>query len=599
MDQQTKIGFSGVDNGISAFMKKMQVDSKRMFDDQLNSARKYSSEIKDQIKFIELQIKALERKNKVERESLIKRAEGFQKSPHAEVRYGEAPAAFAKAERISREGDSQVGTLRSVLAELQSQKNAPLNPATAKQVFGAVMAAGLFRDVIGLVRQGSHAMSGLDLVSPVSSILGGTAGGLTGSGIDAIAGMQIAGFGAGKTNFGILMSQMGKEIGGIAGDLVTRQFKIQEAYDKEFLKYGALGGRDASANLASLGYDDVAVAGAMGIATNAAGTGRGAGNSSQLMLALSRLGWSNEGDIAGALGMQRSGGGNGAQNVQRVLGVAFSEGLDRAKFSDVVRTQTALLQHFAQSSTGVSSIDANRTLFEFNRMGGMFSAGDPRSLGNIMSIDQGLTSPSTPFSQAMSYSVLRRLNPSADVWQLRKMQEKGLQTPGFLSGMMDQFSSFGVSESLQKMMIADRFNLKGDAVDTLFTNKGKLGSMSPEELSKMTGLEDIKTEAAKYTNQLTKDTAEVTNAFRVGFGEGINVLAVQFNDRFKEAIIASAIEFKRAFGVGEFSSTKNEPAAVVSHRAQKQGAFDAKLKSASGSSFVVGDMGAQPYGDVR
>lgn len=595
MEQQTKVSFSGVDNGVSAFMKKVQADSKRMFDDQLNAAKKYSSEIKDQIKFIELQIKALERKNKLERESLIKRAEGFQKSTHAEIRYGEAPAAFAKAERIGREGEAQVSVMRGMLGELQAQKDTPLNPATAKQVFGAIMAAGLFRDMTGLARQGSHASSGLDLVSPVASILGGATGGVAGSVLDATIGANIAGFGAGQTNFGILMSQAGKEIGGIAGDLVTRTFKIREAYDQQYLKYGALGGRDVSANLASLGYDDIAVAGAMSSVTGAAGTGRGAGRSSQLMLALSRLGWSNEGDVLGALGMQRSGGGNGTQNVQRVLGLAFSEGLDRAKFSDVVRTQTALLQHFAQSSTGVSSIDANRTLFEFNRMGGMFGVGDPRSLGNIMNIDQGLTSPGTPFGQAMTYSVLRRLNPNADVWQLRKMQEKGLQTPGFLSTMLDQFSSFGVSDSLQKMMIADRFNLKGDAVDTLFANKGKLGSMSASELSQMAGLEEIKSEASKYTNELTKETAAVTNAFRVGFSEGIDVLSVQFRSRFSEAIDEAATQFKKAFGIDK--EGENKPSVVVSHRAQKQGAFDARLKSQSGS--VVGDMGSKPYGDVR
>lgn len=533
--EDKKISFSATDAGLSAFMKKLQADGKSMYQSFAEEAKKQTSSQKEQFKIIQDQIKSLKEALKIQKEitqERIKQAKSVLENMPAHTAEGlmERTAAHSKLARANKDLQDVKDKERAV-NNAQGQNVRPTNAPkeSRSSILNDILKAGLFRDLFSLIRQVPNQENGLGLMSPALSVAGGALGAGMGAGIDAIAGAKILGTGFGDIHASTFMANLGKEAGGFFGDAITRSFRVRDQYDQSFNKFRAFGGKGGSENMSSMGFDDISVASTMAQFSKASGTAKGASGGTLAMLALSRAFGVDEGTSLSAFGMQRSGGGSGTTNMQRALGVAVAEGMDRAKFTDAIKTQTQLLQHFSESKNTVSSIDANRTMFEFNRMGGMFSLGDPRSIQNIMAVSGGLTNPNSGFGQAQNYAVLRGLFPNADPFDLKRKEEQGLQTPGFLKGVMDQIQSTGVSETLQKFMLKSRFgDLSFEGVDTLFKNKGQIGSMSESELSKMLGLKEARKEAEELTSRYTKMNAEVTNAFRDDFVKGISTLSDQF-----------------------------------------------------------------------
>ncbi len=550
-DQEKKISFSATDSGISSFMKKLQSDSMKMYNIFAEEAKKQLKSAQDQNKFIQERLRLLKEELRAKQDiakAELDRVKGnYDRSVRAvgpdnvstqlwKDKYQQAQAEF---DNIKEE--RKVAQQASSYREFNKEKS----------VFGGVVAANLLRDLAGLIKQMPSAQTGLDLVSPMSSIAGGAAGGLTGSVIDA-ANIKILGTGLGDTQFGPILAQLGKEAGGFFGDAITRSFKIRNEFDTAYLGFRGLTGSLASApDLASMGFDDIRVAQMMTQAARASGTAKGAGKGATGALGLSRGFGIEEGVTLEALGLQRSGAGNGMTNVQRGLGIAIGEGIERTKLGDVIKGQSSLLQQFSSVSTVANVAQANRTMFEFNRMGGMFSIGDPRSLTNISNIQNDLSNPSTPFGQAANYAVLRRLSPGGGIFDLLRSQEQGLQTPGFLSGVMGQISGLGMSGDMQKLMLKSRLpSLSFDAIDTLFNNKDQLGSMSQGELNKMLGMGTIKDQGEDFTSRIMRNQAEVTNAFKDSFIEGIAVLKDQFINEMGLAAVEVARILKAEFGLG-------------------------------------------------
>lgn len=535
-DQNTRVNFEAKDNGISSFMKKLMDDAKKMYSSFADEAKKQTISAKEQNKFIQERIALLKEELRIKKDLAREELRNARKAYETTLnRSPENTELLNKQLGRQREAQARFDDLSGQQASARfagRNRESGEGGGGGQNIFSSVLAAGILRDLIGLARGLPHAQTGLDFVSPVAQIAGGAIGGLAGIPIAASA----------------YTMQLGKDVSGIAADLVVRHMRTLDQYNRARLGYTAIGGDERSMGMGRAGFDQPAVMEAMVRSSGAAGTGRGARTNSALMLSLSRLGFASEGDSLGALGMQRMGGGSGAVNMQKTLALAFSEGLDKARFADVIRTQTQLMQHFAQTSTNVNPTDASRSIFEFNRMGGMFTAGDPRSVSSMMAISQGLANPGSPFAQAQNYSILRRLNPSADPWELKKMESKGLQTPGFLRGAMDQISGSGFSEPLQKMMLRGRFgDLPMEAIDTLFANKGKLGSMSEKDLGKMIGLDTIQKMAEDHTSRLTAEQAKTTDAFLVSWKAGTTELAIQFKTEFKSAILEAAEFFKEQF----------------------------------------------------
>jgi hypothetical protein len=607
MAEDKKIQFSAQDAGLSSFMKKLQADGKSMYKTFADEAKKQTDNQKEQFKIIQAQIKQYKEALKIQKEitqERIKQAKQVLKDTPAHTSEGmmERVAAQRKLARSEKElNDLKERDRMASAASGENRRNPPKSDSKSESkssILNDIIKAGLFRDIVGLIRQVPNQENGLGLLSPAISVAGAATGGIAGAAIDA-SNLKIAGTGLGDVHASTVLASLGKEAGAFFGDAITRSFKIRDQFDQSFNRYKALGGTDSAVNSgnrtvtfgglknSSVGFSDIDVAEAM--ARLSATRGKGSARSEALMpLLLSRGFGIDESTSFGAFGMERSGGGRGFANIQRALGVAIAEGLDRAKLTDAIQIQTQLLQHFSESNTRVSSIDANRAMFEFNRMGGMFSLGDPRGIRNIMGVSQGLSNPGSDFGQAQNYAVLRSLFPNADPFELRKREEQGLQTPGFLQGVMDQISSTGASDTIQKFMLKSRFgDLSYEAIDTLFKNKGQIGSMSRDELGRMIGTANISDEATNLTSKYTKMNAEVVNAFRDNFIEGIGVLKSQFVNEMGAAAKEVANILKDEFSIssgenhaGAYNppgSKKPVPNGMYRVPDGKGGSFDTKI----------------------
>ena len=183
-------------------------------------------------------------------------------------------------------------------------------------VFADVVAAGFFRDMVSMLRSVPSAQTGLDLITPFSSFSGGVAGGLSGAAIDLIPLVE--------SSLAPAMATIGKEVGGFVGESLTRSFRIRDAYDRAYFQFRAVTGIDTGgvANLASIGFDNPAVASMMMKIAQAAGTGRGAYGGAQTLLGIQRGYGIDESILLGAMGTERMGGGSGRSNVQRALGIS-------------------------------------------------------------------------------------------------------------------------------------------------------------------------------------------------------------------------------------------------------------------------------------
>lgn len=514
MDKETKIKFSAADSGVSSFMKKLQNDTKSLYSEFLKEAQKQTNSQKEQLKIVEQQIKALERQNILEKEQnriLLerKRSAGF-------LSGGDFTTQVQQLRRDTAVDSAQSSILKDMLATMKESKKEGVEPVTGRQIFGNVLAANLVSDFIkniGSALKGTAtAQSGLDLIVPAGRTLGA--------------------------------------FGEFGGQAYLRHLMLNQDFARASNAYGSLtGGNLNLPSMTYMGYNGIeAMQRAAGIARSRGGR-LGAGDVSTF-LGLSRGFGIEEGAMNQAFEGERMGGSSAATRMQRTLGIAIAEGLDRAKFTDAIKNQNQLLAQFAQTSTNVSDERMNRVLFEFNRMGGMFKIGDPRSMGLLSNLQDSLANPKGGFAQALSYSVLRKLpgNENADIFDLITQREQGLQTPGYLKGLIGAVKNMGVSSSFQKLMFKNMTNgMANVPINTIWENWENIDSMTPEQINKMLSQKTIAGQADKFTNPLLKMEAEVSDTFRESMIKGIGVIATQFEGQLKIAVSEVAKHFRNEF----------------------------------------------------
>lgn len=540
MAEDKKVQFSAVDSGISSFMKKVQQDAKSMYESLAKESKNQTNSQKEQFRFIRDTINALKEQLRLEQQ-ITKEKYRRAKSSY-ERAIDPTTEAFFKAKMDEQAGRlAELGAQGRVLKgaqQINTDRRSDQAPGRFS-MFNSLIAADLFRDLIGVIRQVPQAQTGLDLLTPFSGFTGGVAGGALGAGIDVIPLLE--------TNLAPAMANIGKEIGGFVGNSLTRHLQTKDTFERSYYKFMATTGVSGGVpNLGAIGFDNPAVAASMLQMSQAAGTGIGAFRNASVGMGLQRGYGIDEGTIIGALRSERLGGGSGRANMQKILGMAIAEGLDRARFNDVIKDQTELIKRFAQFQTNVDISGVNRNLFEYHRMGGKFSIGDPRSRSLRETIDSSLKEPGTPFQQAASYAVLRELGFD-NIWDIEGAREQGDAIPGYRQAMVDFYKRQPWSEQQKKLAIKRFFgNIPNQDVETIYRAK----AMTDEEYSgisrKILGDKTIMSEAEKYTSNLTRQQAEITNAFQQSFISGIDTIRVHFEKELKLAAGEVAKELKEA-----------------------------------------------------
>lgn len=514
---EKKIRFTGDSSGLTPFMKKLQEDAKKLYSDIAKEAKKQTDSDKEQNKFIAERLRLLKEELRT-KQSLAK-----EDAKRLGGNYARAANAFGADDPRAMFWKEKADKARTEYEDTREQYSAAKqasyhnfrggDPKTSNfgTIFNATLLANIVKDVLGAIGQIPNARTQLDLITPAATVAG--------TGLGAAAGLFMS----------PSMAALGKEGGAFVGSAFTRTLQLREQFNEADYRLRARTGRGYQDNgfYNTLGYDDAAAAGFQERLAMARGRG---GNSlrwdAQTVMGLSRGYGIDESTTLSAAGVSRAGGTNGINNVQRGLALAISEGLDRTKFSDAIRNQTELFQQFAKNSTTTSFTDVNRTLFGFNRLGGEFGIGDTRSMGNIGAIQEGLANPGSTFGQAQNYAVLRRLNPNASAWELRKMQQKGLQTPGFLNAILQDIGGGTGSEDFKKFQLMNRIpGLSMDAIDTLTKGGWKVDNVKGKG---MLGAATILGEGMALTPRLQKDEADIADAFRRNMVDGVMTIKDKF-----------------------------------------------------------------------
>lgn len=597
--EEKKVRFSGDGSELSAMMKKLQSDGRNMYESFAKEAIKLTSNQKEQSKIISDQIRLFRESLKIQKEiteERLKQAktvlgsipEGGVAGAAAFENMAERKAAQLRIDRISKELGAIKDKDKSARDADIENKSRPISDSRGGGgVFNDIMRAGLFRDLIPLMRSVPNQENGLGLVSPGAQFAGAAAGAAVGAAIDA-ANIKIFGTGLGDIHASTFMSQLGKEGMGFMGDAITRSQKIRDQFTQSHGRFRALGGSGGITDVSAMGYSDIDFADALGRNVGASGNSRNARSKAELQLGLSRGFGIEESVTAAAFGTERVGQRDSVANIQRALGIAVGEGLDRAKFSDAIINQTQLIERFS-SRGDVDANDVNRLMFEFNKMGGAFGVGDRRSMGNISAIDEGLRNPSSRFFQARNYQILKELYPEADPMDLLIKQDKGLMTPGFLQKALEKNRASGYSPVFQELQLASQFNgLPPEFARQLYRmGPDAVGKMSQGELNRMMPSQKVKQEAEGLTSTYTRMNAEVVNAFREDFLVGIKALAVQFEVEMGKAIDEvkrklSEDDYTKKDDEGRLNKVYNAPGAKTPMR---DGYY--RVKNADGSSVDI------------
>lgn len=520
MAEDKKISFSAVDNGVSNFMKRLAQDTKALYNEFAKEAKEQSKNQKEQLRFIQDQIKALERVNDLEREQsrimLDRQLRNKSISQRDyEQKLGGINAAFAT-DRL------QTKMLRdhheTAAAGMTPEKKQP-------SVFSSVLAAGLLRDLFAVFRQTSSARTEFDLISP----FGQFAGSAMGAGIGSIAEAATLG----QIEYATIGANMGKEIGGFVGDALTREIQESERFLGAASRVGGLTGTRGKAHALSMFGMDVTESAQLEEQI-VRGVGRAVtGNEVKNVAAISKAFTIDSSLIAEFKGLSRM----GAATNETQVGEFLAEGIDRSRLADAMTSSISIMQQMGQSMLAPSRLDALQKVTEFNKVGGPFSVGDPRSAGLISTIQSNLISPSSPFAQAMGFSVLRRQNPNMGALDLMIERQKG--STMHLRGIMNDIAAGGGSEDFQVMQFANTVGLTDNlaAARKLFRGRGQIAAggtqiagMSDEQMQK------VFQQAQAFTPEIEQSQAAVTNAFVDSFTKGIDELATRFTKRLSKAV---------------------------------------------------------------
>lgn len=538
--ENKEVKFSAKDNGFTAFMEKARAEFAKtrkeaqsiytMFADE---AKKQNLGFKDTKRFIDDQLKALREQLKVQKELTQEKLKQNREAQAEAARAGNTTAGRALlAEEAKLEANlANISRKGSVAREVGAQPGSQ-GVGGRESVFSGVLKAELFRDIVGLIRQAPNAKSGVDLVSPAFQAAGAGIGGAIGGLVGPL--------------FGPALGYLGKEIGGFLGDAITRSRYARNEYDQSLFGYRAIGGRGApnDARFARLGISSAESLGLMAQTVRATGTaGLNAQNSAALVLGLDRGYGVDQSTTMAALGASRFGGGAGTGNTLTALATAVAKGIDRSRYADVVQGQTKLMERWSSVATRVNDRRANEVLFGFHRLGGEFEIGDRRAMGNIETIQGALSNPNSAFAQAQSYAVLRRLKPGAGAFDLVTAREQGLNTPGYLEGILHDIDRQTSGTDFKKFQLKGLTGLSNSAIDTLWSGFKQFGTLTDKTMGQV-GLAGVEAQAAGYTTSLQKQQAEIQNAFKDSFKDGITAVATYFKEEMLRALLELGVDLR-------------------------------------------------------
>lgn len=401
-------------------------------------------------------------------------------------------------------------------------------------VFGKVLSIKNALDAIGYAKQFANSSNGFDMLKPAGGLGGQLLGGGLGAGVGAIFGGP-----AGATLGMQIGAQLGSSIGDGIGEYLQRKGQILNDIQSQFLKGRAMSGtsNDSVMQLDEAGYSYDQFAAIRNRASTS--MGRSAPNEVATRIAYLERGFNVSADLSSSLlETMRSNKGGSLGVEQTVLGLSNLLGGDRTFLPELTQRFNTFTKEFLKGQNSIKDGTVASIISSFDKIGGQFAMKDFRSEQNIMSIQNSLANPGSDNMKAISFAALRRMNPNMGIADILTEREKGLGSKGYLQAMLQNIEQIGGGEDMMRMNIGGMFGLSGAASKTLYDNRFSLmsGKMSYDNLKELNPDEFLKSEAEASTTVLDKSTAAIKNGVIEGFIESAGEIANAFEKALTQVI---------------------------------------------------------------
>jgi hypothetical protein len=550
---EKKIRFSGEDN-VSPVFSKIKRESEELGRGLIRDARAYTTSGKETLAYIEQQIKAIERRSKLERESQMLQVESQKQrgmvSPEA------AQQKIQEIKLSSKEDEQQVTLLRELIetikassrkeiaedrkgVETQIKSDKRLEQLSPKGDELEILKRTLQRQQLGDVKyeeqEEKDRFSGVKSAAQKVGAVGSMAAGSQNEFYMAAAVFSFIPF------IGGALSSLTQRALGAVQQYQSAAGEMSQLTGGGYGRFMGRGGAMSSIGLTRaefLGINrEVAMArgqeaGSYGAAQNIAYLQKGTGISRQLLLEQERLARSGG---MGALG--------GTQELMRSL---QSVGVVKGQETTILEEYIPLLVQLQKEQLNVSG-ETNTTIAT-KLVSGIASLDEsfknPDVLRGVLpSLMGGLRKPSTPQVEALQFSVLSGMSPGASLSELQEMRES--PTLEYFKSTLDQLRSMSPNEEMLIQNIKGVFGLEGQ---TGIARRIARGEVSLEDYTDQQGIVDFKGRAIGATGALDRSSAEWNQKF-----ERYGQEALTFLDKIQTGIvdgftdmISGFMDFKKA-----------------------------------------------------
>lgn len=493
--------------------------------------------------------------------------------------------------------DRKLSELVDAMRHPEESKEDKKSKSSAGSIFNSILAANLVRDLGGIVKSVPSAQNASQFIKPITSLIGTAMGGALGGLVGLIPGLGGA---------GALGATLGKEVGEFVGTSAERTFTNRDQLASANLSLQALTGQNQGVDnqssaagsmnsgyavgrnnkdLSGLGLDFIKSAQMLAEIAKSQGSSKNLGGTLAEVAGLkSALGIENS-QSYGLLSLKKENSKSG--DLVNTIGGLLKQGSsstfaggDRTLLPQVIQRFTDIQKEALEGQTTIGEKTVSNILFGFNKMGGAFSAADPRSAGFISGA-QSSTANATGNSQALLLSELQRLNPKLSPTQLIEEQQKGMEGSKLVrTSMVNLMKRFGGSteDGQARFAASQYFGGKIYAGRQFARHSGAFGNI--ENGGNLHG--DLTTDGlmqtgASQTSYLSKSGANISNSFTKGIAEGIGEVKKEIIDLFKVML----------------SAAKDEALSMVNPAPKNKAIISNAIKNSSGNYYSA--MGGSAF----
>lgn len=625
---EKKFTFTAQDNGVSSMMEKMRNKSQQLSRELMRDARQYSESGREQVQYIEEQIRAIERRNRLEKEAQKLSAEKkFQRRTQSE---GASQQDISSAKQdyqqeiqniqvSSKEDEMQTQLLRELVEttkdtareEIRADKKDTQKQVSAYQrmsrrgkldkmdeeesfkrayqqeEMGRVRTQErderrAFRRAGAIAGQGSNVAAG---IATSGSEMALTAGALAtipyvGMGLSRMANTYLqkgekydeAMLGSrammGRTPFNqkelIQMTQLGY------GGADTYNFSQQLAEARGGARQGMQGDRLENAT------------------TNLAAIGRGFNLDRQTLIGRAEFQRYDRNE-AGT-----------SEDILRTIealegGGAFQDG-DFSRLEKFLQTQNQFIQQQLQFQETVNQDRTATIMQDFLKIGGGFGDTD-RMLNRMQGMDQAFRNPQNDYARAFQLSSLRQNNPNASYFDLMKEKDKGILSEGYLNTSMQRIMDMPISADDRKEQMFQLFegkisreaisNEEGTGLFNKFQENPELFSNIGQRAQELKGEGKTTKEALKRALDFTPAISSKQKRAELSTEQAGKQFIKTIDEIFGDTNLIAYVNDKVKMGLKGFESIKKAGDAAES-------AWNWVYNTAASPFFTMEEWGYQP-----